>query len=85
MLYYYSVSVLHKAGEVKYTCFIQYRTVYRWKGVTVVFSLLVDVRVIIQSPRWVCYDRVLITLFVTVTPVGVCHILSLVTLVVTVC
>ena len=49
------------------------------------FSLLIDVRVIIQSPRWVCYDRVLVTLFVTVTPVGVCHILSLVTLVVTVC
>ena len=51
MLYYYSVSVLRKAGEVKYTCVIQYRTVFRWKDVTVVFSLLVNVRVIILSPR----------------------------------
>ena len=85
MLYYYSVSVLRKAGEVRYTCFIQYRTVFRWEDVTVVFSLLVNVRVIILSPRWVCYDTVLVTPLVTVTPVDVCHTLNLVTLVVTVC
>ena len=49
------------------------------------FSLLVNVRVIILSPRWVCYDTVLVTPLVTVTPVDVCHTLKLVTLVVTVC